>query len=57
MQTITKKQYDSLTQSIYDTLITPSCMGMGEMGDCKMEAERIVDKWMEDNGIQNEDEQ
>jgi hypothetical protein len=54
---ITKKQYDSLTQSIYDTLMENPDFGLGERGECRDEAARIVDDWMEDNGIQNEDEQ
>lgn len=55
MQTITKKQYDSLTLFIYLSLISNPEMGLGEINDCKEEANRIVNQWMEDNGIQNED--
>jgi hypothetical protein len=55
MQTITKKQYDSLVQVIYISFINNPDYGLGEMNDCKEESERIVNQWMEDNGIQNED--
>ncbi len=57
METITLKQYESLIQKIYDTLMAMPDMGMGEMGESKDEATRIVDEWMEENSITlNEEE-
>jgi len=51
MSYITEKQYKSLTDKIYTTLISMPDMGIGEMGDCRDESERIVDEWMENNEI------
>lgn len=51
MNTITKAQIESLIQSIYNSLIQMEGMGMGEMGECRDEATRIVNEWMEANNI------
>jgi len=51
MNQLTEKQYYSLIDKIYSTLISLPEMGLGEMGECKDEAERIVDEWMEENLI------
>lgn len=46
MKTITEQQYNSLSTLIYSSLISNSDFGLGEMGECKDEAERIIDEWM-----------
>lgn len=57
---LTEQQYKSLIQGIYESLmgLTIPCecekecsLGMGEMGEARDEAERIVDEWMETNKI------
>ncbi len=47
------KQIDieALKTKIYDTLIAMPEMGLGEMGECRDEADRIVDEWLEENEI------
>jgi len=52
MKQITTNQYEALVKSIYESLINNPDFGLGEMGDCKTEAERIVDEWMEENDIE-----
>ena len=62
--TLTTEQIKSLEDKIYDTLIIAPYMdeetgevmerGMGEMGECHDEAQRIVSEWMEENGITEE---
>ena len=56
MQTITKKQYDSLTQSIYLKMMQNPKFDMDDMADVREQVFYLIDEWMEDNGIQNEDE-
>lgn len=60
MLQITQKQYDSLVDGIYSSLMSVKSytlegeeleMGMGEMGEARDEAERIVNEWMEENKI------
>jgi hypothetical protein len=51
MTTITQKQYDSLVKHIYDSFMSLPDIGMGEMGEAKEAAERIVDEWMGKNDI------
>jgi len=51
MQEITEKQYNSLVERIYKTLLAFPGMGLGEMREAREEAERIVDWWMDDNDI------
>jgi hypothetical protein len=53
MQTITKKQYHSLVHSIYLSLMSNPELDMADMGEAMGEADRIVNQWIEDNGIQN----
>lgn len=61
MKKINETQYNLLTQEIYDSLIGTSIacecgeeatFGMGEMGDCREEAERIVNAWAEKASIE-----
>lgn len=51
MTQISEKQYESLVKCIYETLIANPELGIGEMGECTQEAERIVDEWMQKEGI------
>lgn len=55
MQTITQIQYDLLTTEIYDSLIAQHENGLGEMGDCRTEAKRIAEDWMDKAGIKLSD--
>ena len=52
MKQLTENQYLSLVDSIYSTLMAMPEMGMGEMGDARDEAERIVDSWAKENEIE-----
>jgi len=52
MTKITDSQYKSLIGFIYSSIMGMDGMGMGEMGEAKDEAERIVDDWMEENNIE-----
>ena len=56
MQTLTTTQIKSLEDKIYDKLMENPEMGMGEMGECRDEASRIVDDWMEENSVHDMDE-
>lgn len=49
---ITEIQKNALEQKIYDLLMENPEMGMGEMGECRDAANRIVDEWIEENGIE-----
>ena len=49
---LTTKQIESLQAIIYDKLMENPEMGLGEMGECHDEASRMVDEWMEGNGIE-----
>lgn len=51
MQAITELQYDDLVHRIYEALISADDMGLGEMGTCNDEAERIATEWCKDNQI------
>ena len=51
MDTITQKSYNSLVYKIYETLMSNEDFGLGEMGSCRDEAERVVDEWIEENNI------
>lgn len=66
MQTITAKQIEALENSIYSTLMASPYVdsdgevmerGMGEMGEARDEAARIVHEWMEESGITEEAEE
>ncbi len=46
---ITEKQLESLEQKIYETLILNPDVGLGELGECRDEAKRIVKEWVEEN--------
>ena len=61
MNKITENQHESLVDSIYSTLMNIKIMdsegneiemGMGEMGEARDEAERIVKEWAENNNIE-----
>jgi hypothetical protein len=62
MTTITEAQYESLSDLIYSTIMNIQTynpetnetieMGMGEMGDARDEADRIVDEWISKEGLQ-----
>lgn len=51
MQAITELQYDDLVHRIYEALISADDMGLGEMGTCNDEAERIATEWCKENQI------
>jgi hypothetical protein len=51
MQEITEKQFEALQDKIYETLMSNEDFGLGEMGSCRDEAERIVIEWCEENQI------
>jgi hypothetical protein len=48
---ITESQQKALENLIYNTLISNEEFGLGEMGECRDEAERIVNTWIEENNI------
>lgn len=61
MTQITEKQYKSLKQGIYMTLISSQYIteggevcerGMGEMGECDDAAQLIIDDWMKEENIE-----
>lgn len=63
MTIITEEQKESLISAIYQstmalTLYSESGeqvqLGMGEMGEARDEATRIVETWMESNNIEHE---
>lgn len=43
--------YTSLIDKIYSSLMSMPGVGMGEMGEARDEATRIVDEWMSENKI------
>lgn len=51
---MTQKQIESLENKIYESLIANPENGLGEMGACRDEAQRIVSEWVNDNGIKIE---
>ena len=51
MTQITELQYDDLVHRIYESLISADDMGLGEMGTCNDEAERIATEWCKENNI------
>lgn len=51
MNQLTENQYTSLIDKIYESIINQPDNGLGEMGDCRTEAKRIVNEWAEDNNI------
>lgn len=55
MQTITKKQYDSLTRCIYLKLMESPTNDMDNMAEVREEVFYILENWMDDNGIVLED--
>lgn len=61
---MTYQQKQNLIQKIYDTLMLSAYIedgevyerGMGDMGDVRDAAERIVDEWMTENNITESEE-
>lgn len=51
---MTQLQIDSLENKIYESLIANPENGLGEMGACRDEAQRIVSEWVNENGIKIE---
>ena len=51
MKKLTENEYDLLIIEIYDSLIAQPENGLGEMGDCRDEAKRIVDTWIKKANI------
>lgn len=51
MTNLTQQQYNSLTDLIYTSLMASDEMGLGEMGEAREEADRIVKEWCENNNI------
>lgn len=49
---LTQQQFDSLVTGIYDKLMENPDFGLGERGECRDEAERLVIEWAELNGIE-----
>lgn len=49
---LTADQIKSLENGIYNSLMDNPELGMGEMLECRSEAERIVSEWMEENNIE-----
>lgn len=48
---ITEASRLALIQGIYDTLMSSPDVGLGEMGEAREEATRIVDDWAEKNNV------
>lgn len=46
---ITEAQRKALEDKIYNLLMANPEMGMGEMGECREAAERLVSEWLEEN--------
>jgi len=55
MKQLTLKEFNTLRELIYDKLMESEEMGMGEMGECRDEAERIINEWCETENIEIED--
>jgi len=61
MNTITEKNYNSLVQKIYETLMDMPYIdenrdvwerGLGDMAETKEEAERIINEWLKESNIE-----
>lgn len=48
---LTEEQRSSLVEEIYNSLMSNPEFGLGEMGECRDEANRIVETWIESNHI------
>jgi len=46
-----QQQIDALENKIYESLIANPENGLGEMGACREEAQRIVREWVKENDI------
>lgn len=51
---MTLLQIKSLENKIYESLIANPENGLGEMGACRDEAQRIVSEWVNENGIKSD---
>jgi len=49
--TIPTEYVESLRNKIYENLIQNPDFGLGEIGDCRTEAARIVEEWMDENNL------
>ena len=51
MTTLTDAQHQDLINRIFETLKSNPEIGLGEVGECRDEADRIVQEWIEANQI------
>ena len=51
MNQLTEQQYNSLISGIFDKLCENPEISMGELGETRDEAKRIVFEWAESNNI------
>lgn len=51
LTTIPTEYVESLRHKIYVKLIENPELGLGEIGECKDEAARIVEEWMNENNL------
>ncbi len=58
MTTLNTNQYRLLVDEIYDSIMAQPDNGMGEMGEARDEAERIIQDWCQkaDIAIEGEEE-
>jgi hypothetical protein len=49
---ITEQHYQDSVQKIYEVLVSMPTIGLGEMGECREEATRILDAFMEEQNIE-----
>jgi hypothetical protein len=49
---LTNKQIEKLEYLIYESLMSNPEFGLGERGECRDEASRIVEEWINDNEIE-----
>jgi hypothetical protein len=57
MTCLTYSEAKKLEDKIYDSLMNMPDMGIGEMGEARDEARRIVTEWAEENEIEIEIEE
>lgn len=48
---MTTTQYNALVEKIYQSFMNLPDFGLGEMGEARDEAKRIVNEWMAENNI------
>lgn len=49
--TIPTEYVESLRTKIYDSLISNPDYGLGEVNECRDEANRIVNEWLDENNL------